>query len=396
MCGLVGIMSSDMKIKHKDVLSCLLYLDTFRGRDSTGVAAIRHNGDTSVLKSTVPGYEFTEGKQLEEHLRVNDSVWIGHNRYGTVGRNIRSNAHPFMVLDAQGTCELVGAHNGTLKNKWVLTDHTKYGTDSEALLHEIAGITLEKTIEKVEGAWALTYYDHRAEEMRFLRNEERPLFYAFEADEKTIIWASEIWMIRVACSRSDIKLHEDRIHMTLPDTLYRIPATEKVGEKLIIEKTGGLVGKTPDFFQGRNTAAVGGTNAANQTPQQKATEAAQAARQGLTQTHSSGTKTPNDGQNLQRPKLSSSTALSSNKVVPIFAAKFYKGFNGTKLTKKELDDQLANGCSWCEKEFISSEDKYAWVAPSNPVCHKCLVGDHEDKEMIEAIFGQIPKKASIH
>ncbi len=393
-------MSSDMKVKHKDVLSCLLYLDTFRGRDSTGVAAIRHNGDTSVMKSTVPGYEFTEGKHLEDHLRVNDFVWIGHNRYGTVGRNIRSNAHPFMVLDEQGTCEIVGAHNGTLKNKWALTDHIKYGTDSEALFHEIAKIGLEKTIEKVEGAWALTYYDHKAEELRFLRNDERPLFYAIEEDEKTIIWASEIWMIRVACTRSGIKLHEDKIHMTLPDTLYRIPATDKIGEKLKVEKTGGLVGKTTDFFQGRNTAVGGaGTNSTQKTTQQKAAqEAAQAARQGvIAVTLSSGTKTPNDGQNQQRPKLSSSTALSSNKVVPIFTAKFYKGFNGAKLTKKELDDQLANGCSWCEKEFIAPDEKYAWVAPSRPVCSKCLVGDHEDKEMIEAIFGQIPKtKASIH
>jgi len=189
----------------------MLYLDTWRGQDSTGVAAIRHNADTVIMKSTVPGYEFVEGNKLSHHLRLNDFCWIGHNRFGTMGKNIESNAHPFSIKDEQGGCLIVGAHNGTLKNKHALIDHAVFGTDSEALFNNISIEGLEKTLEKVEGAWALTYYDHLEEELRIVRNSERPLFYAFEEGGKTLIWASEMWMIRVACSRYGVKLQEDKV-----------------------------------------------------------------------------------------------------------------------------------------------------------------------------------------
>src|ERR1044072_2205219 len=230
MCGLVGVFSSNMLVKHKDVLSALLYLDTWRGRDSTGVAAIRHNADTHVLKSTIPGYEFVEGNKLDQHLKLNDFCWIGHNRYGTVGKNIKTNAHPFMIDDEEGCCTIVGAHNGTLKNKHVLKDHLTFGTDSEALFNNISEEGLEATLPKIEGAWALTYYDHREEELRIIRNSERTLFYAYEEGKKTLFWASEQWMIRIATSKYGIKLEDDKVYAFSEDTLYRFAAPNTLKE----------------------------------------------------------------------------------------------------------------------------------------------------------------------
>ena len=396
MCGLVGLMSSNFLLKHKEVLSCLLYLDTFRGRDSTGVAAIRHNADTLVLKATVPGHEFVEGPRLFDHLKMNDFVWIGHNRFGTVGKNIKSNAHPFMILDEGGACSVVGAHNGTLKNKYALADHNLFGTDSEALFNSIANEGLEETIPKIEGAWALTYYDHVQEELRILRNGERPLFYAWEEGHKTLIWASEIWMIKVACSRSDVKIDEDKIYQVNEDTLYRIPAPDKLNDVLVMHRKGGLVGKTTDFFQGTKWASNGGDGTKTttpQTPQQKAAEAAQEVRGSPLVAPSSTTSQPKDGQKRQRQRLGTSGAPLRSNVVSI---KHYKGFEGVALTLNELKDQLANGCGWCQKEFITITDKYAWLAPSKPVCEKCLKGEHEDTAMIAAIFGQVPVNSSIH
>lgn len=394
MCGLVGIYSSNMMAKHKDALAALLYLDTWRGRDSTGVAAIRHNADTHILKSTVPGYEFVEGPKLEQHLKLNDFCWIGHNRFGTMGKNIKSNAHPFEILDDDGSCILVGAHNGTLKNKHALMDHAKFGTDSEALYNHIAQTSLEETIPLVEGAWALTYYDHITEELRFIRNKERPLFYAFEEGKKTLIWASEMWMLRVACSRYGIKLHEDKVYSFAEDTLYAFPAPEKLNEELTHVRKGGLVGKTPAFFQGgvwengRWTSGSRGQTTTNQTTQSQGTASGQSsstssAAIAATGAGSSSSQSGTSGQsNGVKPPLANATSSSeaSSNVRNILTAKKYKGYSGVLLSKTELENQLAGGCGWCEAEFIGEKDRYAWLAPSKPVCAKCLDGSHDLEE----------------
>lgn len=395
MCGLVGIYSSNMMAKHKDALAALLYLDTWRGRDSTGVAAIRHNADTHILKSTVPGYEFVEGPKLDQHLKLNDFCWIGHNRFGTTGKNIKTNAHPFEILDDDGSCILVGAHNGTLKNKHALMDHVKFGTDSEALYNHIANTSLEETIPLVEGAWALTYYDHIAEELRFIRNKERPLFYAFEEGKKTLIWASEMWMIRVACSRFDIKLQDDKVFSFAEDTLYAFPAPDKLDEELTHTRRGGLVGKTPAFFQGGvwengrwTSGSRGQGNSTNQTTHPQGTQTAQSTATSTaaltaggagSSSSQSGTNNESSGEKQRSASDTSSSGASSN-VRNILTAKKFKGYQGVLLSKTELDNQLAGGCGWCEAEFIGDKDRYAWLAPSKPVCAKCLDGTHEASE----------------
>lgn len=408
MCGLVGVYSSNMFSKHEDVLRDLLYLDTWRGKDSTGVAALRSNSDTAVLKSTVPGYEFIEHPRLKQHLKLNDFCWIGHNRYGTIGKNIKANAHPFTIDDEDGCCIIVGAHNGTLKNKHVLMDHTDFGTDSEALFNHIANTSLEETIPLVEGAWALTYYDHQEEELRFLRNKERSLHYAYEEGRKTMIWASEAWMIRTACSRNNVKLDEDKVYLCAEDTLYSFPVPLKMNDEIKCERKGGLVGKAPVFFQGgwrapeRWASGASGTRTdSGKTPQQiaeerirKAQETAEQMRKQreegqLLQTGSStqsGTTEKTAGEKLTSASDSSSSEQSKgakgvvSNVVNILTTKKYKGYGGAKLTLKQLQNQLASGCGWCEEEFIDHEDKHAWLAPGKPVCVKCLTGTHEDKE----------------
>lgn len=395
MCGLVGIYSSNMERKHEDALSALLYLDTWRGRDSTGVAAIRKNADTEVLKATIPGYEFVEGPKLGQHLHLTDFCWIGHNRYGTIGKNIKTNSHPFMVDDEDGCCILVGAHNGTLKSKYRLPNHASYGTDSEALYNSIATEGLEKTLEELEGAWALTWYDHVEEELRFLRNNERPLFYAWEEGRKTLIWASEMWMIRVACSRNKIKLEDDKVYSVAEDTLYRVPVPLKHNEELTMHRKGGLVGKqTPNFFRMGATGGAGG-----QTTQQRGTTTTPQTNQRTGQTPTgkplvvtapspssqSGTSTSTSGGKQTQTSGTSSPNLTVGNVRNILSAKTYKGYGGKLLSKRELEDQLENGCAWCEEEFIGPEDRYAWLSPERPVCHKCLTGQHIDNQGCESV-----------
>lgn len=399
MCGLVGVYSSNMLMRHRDALEDLLYLDTLRGRDSTGVATIRHNSDTEIQKATIPGFEFIENQRLDRFLKLNDVCWIGHNRYGTVGKNIRANAHPFMIYDDDGGVLLVGAHNGTLKNKHALDDHHQFGTDSEALLNQIAFKGVKETIEQVEGAWALVWYDHMEEELRFLRNKERTLFYAYEDDHKTLIWASEMWMIRVACSRRNIKIEDDKVYSFAEDTLYRFPVPLKMNEKLTCEREGGHAGKAPGFFRdwdrerwnggshGPRTQPETKTETPSQTrPGSSSTSTALAVVEAARQAHAStsfasGTQTPSNGEKQTTKSDASSKAQSKSEpdnVVGIDNAKKFKGYGGKLLTKRELENQLANGCGWCELEFIDVKDQFGWLAPEKPICSKCLSGVAEE------------------
>lgn len=415
MCGLVGVMSSNMQMKHKNALHDMLYLDTWRGRDSTGVAALRHNADTAIMKTTVPGYEFVEGPKLGEFLKLNDFLWIGHNRFGTMGKNIKSNAHPFGIYDEDGGCVIVGAHNGTLKNKHVLRDHSCFGTDSEALFNNIAHDGVEKTIPLIEGAWALTYYDHIEEEFRVLRNKERTLFYAFEEGKKSFLWASEQWMIRVAASRHEIKLDQDKVFSFNEDVLYRIPVPLKLNETLELHRKGGLEGKAPAFFQGgfwhgnqwhdrqersggpnsRGPASsTSSTSQAQQTPAKTAQPTKPLLKIPASQ---SGTAEQSSGKTQTNSNTESSAEPSANagdfNVTPIDKKnpRVYKGYSGRLHTKKEIEDQLEGGCGWCEKENILLDDKgYGWLAPGKPICKKCLDGEHEDMELILECFDGIP------
>lgn len=388
MCGLVGIMSSNMLMKHKQVLASLLYLDTWRGRDSTGVAMLRHNADTAIMKSTVPGYEFVEGNKLEDALKLNDFLWIGHNRYGTMGKNIKTNAHPFGVYDEDGGCMIVGAHNGTLKNKHVLMNHATFGTDSEALFNNIAHEGIEESIKKIEGAWALTYYDHIVEEFRIIRNKERPLFYAFEKGKHSLIWASEAWMIRVSCSRHGVELEDDKVLSFNEDTLYKIPVPIKMNETLELKRKGGLVGKAPAFFQG------GFWHSGQWYDRQPEPERTQTAPPRKTPPLKlplpSGTEQKSNGVVQMRPNAVLSVVPSDDS-----AGRSYKGYSGRVYTKTEIEDQLKDGCGWCEKQEIKLDDKgYGWLAPDKPICSLCLEGKHEDHEMIDAIFDQAAIPAS--
>src|SRR6185369_5091848 len=63
------------------------------------------------------------------------------------------------------------------------------------------------------GAWAITWYDQNEGSLNFLRNQHRPLRYAFEQGFQRMFWASEWWMIREALvsSPNEYKLFTQNI-----------------------------------------------------------------------------------------------------------------------------------------------------------------------------------------
>ena len=80
---------------------------------------------------------------------------------------------------------------------------------------------VEDTIAKLNGAFALTWYDRENETMNMIRNTERTLYTVMSKDRKTMFWASEDWMLIVALRRAGIEHTE--VAMLPPMELLTIP-----------------------------------------------------------------------------------------------------------------------------------------------------------------------------
>lgn len=195
----------------------MLVFDSVRGEDSTGAAIIHNSGDIDVVKEVGDPFVLLTSNKFLRAMRTPNKCLIGHNRFATTGKVNRTNAHPFEAGD------LIGVHNGTLKNKYAIPGHVLYDTDSEALYNHINDVGLEEAMAKVEGAWALVWFNKEDNSINFLRNDQRPMYVGVSEDNKLIMWASESWMLTVAASRNNIKvkykeLPVDRWHK------YKIPA----------------------------------------------------------------------------------------------------------------------------------------------------------------------------
>lgn len=255
MCGLVGV-AGKIFMKEEKVLKNLLVFDTVRGEDSTGIAAIPVQGNAIIAKEVGDPFNLFQMVKFEQAFKKINRAIIGHNRWATVGGISKQTAHPF-ELDT-----IIGTHNGTLKNKYRLADHQDFKVDSENLFWHIQEHGLADALKIIDGAWALVWWDKVEETLNFLRNKERPLFVVETEDGATIFWASEKWMLSVACSRHDLKIKE--IHEIATDMHYsfHIGADKKI-EKVKIKPAAGTY-EPPIFQNGNwNNQIVPTQNAAN-------------------------------------------------------------------------------------------------------------------------------------
>lgn len=216
MCGIVGVagnlMGNDVKV-FKD----LLYMDTLRGRDSTGVLAINNAlTEHKIVKNLGPAEYLMDRKAFQDVVTLQARVLLGHNRAGTMGQTSLNNAHPF-EFDT-----VIGVHNGTIPylEKNTMYEGKDFGTDSEAIYSNINQLGIEDTIGKMyDGAYCLVWYDRVAKSLCMIRNNQRPMFYAYNEDHTCIFWASEAYMLHAALERNGIKYKRTDVYMLPENTM---------------------------------------------------------------------------------------------------------------------------------------------------------------------------------
>lgn len=216
MCGIIGVCGKIL-VKEENVFKAMLCLDTIRGPDSTGVLAVSGSTGHEIFKKVGTPWDCFSEAAFEKIFKYTNVLLLGHNRAATVGTVIEKNAHPFDVG------EIIGVHNGTLRNERKLDDHEFFDVDSETLLHNFANNGVAETVKILDGAFAVVFYDKRDHTVHFVRNKERPLFYAYSKDMKTLFWASEAWMLQIACARYGVEIGDPHELEAMVEQVLKLP-----------------------------------------------------------------------------------------------------------------------------------------------------------------------------
>ena len=187
MCGIVGYIGS--KEKKEILLDGLQELE-YRGYDSAGIAIIEGEklsnfkaiGKLANLRDKTKSYE-SEGFGIS----------IGHTRWATHGKPTELNAHPHL-----GAYSYV-VHNGIIENYQELKEELQAEgvnflsqTDTETIVHVFEKFNNEindpfpafqKTIEKLEGAYATLLISEAAPDTIFFAKNGSPMLIGFDGKE---------------------------------------------------------------------------------------------------------------------------------------------------------------------------------------------------------------------
>jgi glucosamine--fructose-6-phosphate aminotransferase (isomerizing) len=190
MCGIVGYLGKDNV--EQILLEGLKELE-YRGYDSAGVATLKENNIQS-YKAVGKIKNLEEKIPLNpEPLTLNPSIGIGHTRWATHGKPTELNAHPHL-----GEYSYV-VHNGIIENyQEIKKDLKSKGvkflsqTDTEVIVHLFeenykttndAFKAFEKTIDSLEGAYAILLFSKIDGESIFFAKNGSPLIVAQNGNE---------------------------------------------------------------------------------------------------------------------------------------------------------------------------------------------------------------------
>ena len=211
MCGIVGMVSKYQNgfwKSHAELFTNMVRMDTVRGADSTGVFGVSPAGNVDVVKGDADGYIFTKSIQydkFEQKIYRSYRMVVGHNRSATRGDVTPQNAHPFV----EGNIVLV--HNGTIFNSEDLNKEAE--VDSHAICHALNQHNAVEALGKINGAYALVWYNKEDKTLNLARNNSRPL---------VLLETEDLWIISSEVGLPAWLLHRG-ISPTKPKQIKMVP-----------------------------------------------------------------------------------------------------------------------------------------------------------------------------
>jgi len=221
MCGIVGIFPfNNLQDKQEQarkeaalfLFTELLQTTSARGEDATGVTTLFENGDYMIQKMGISSPKFIsrfgnkasdfEGYTslcLKNEKRI--KALIGHCRKSSVGNTYdNENNHPIKAG------EIVGIHNGTLKNHNKIFKNLECErdgvVDSEAIFRLIQHFTndckepltlniLEETVRRLDGSYSCLTYNANIPYQIGIFRDARPMEFALIKGLNLLVVASE-------------------------------------------------------------------------------------------------------------------------------------------------------------------------------------------------------------
>lgn len=240
MCGLTGMIDAThggFSSKDAELFFGLLLINSQRGHSSTGLVGINKQKQADVLK--VLGNPYNIQNNNLGYMFLNNMVnkyWavIGHGRFPTQGDVSIKNAHPFTHK------HITLVHNGTLKNLKDLNEKYKqsFEVDSEMICWLISEYGLKKTIEEIDGAYALIFYNAKDDTYNVIRNAERPLWYGINDFKDRLAIGSEkhylTWADAKTYAYKNIKEFETHTHYTIRKEHNKIIITTEECKKPMV------------------------------------------------------------------------------------------------------------------------------------------------------------------
>jgi hypothetical protein len=209
--------------------------NALRGTDGSGVIKVYADGQSDWRKQVGYPYHLWESKSFmdwwKDYEKADVRFLIGHCRWGTKGLTTVDNAHPF----TEGKITLV--HNGTLSKFSDLPDFKDYDVDSQAIAHSIDVQGIQKTVDGMDGAYSLVYYDDKEQTVNFIRNFERPMFIGMDDYMGRVYFSSEKKMLEWILDRNNINAPKDGFREVPTNTLVTfkldnmVPDIKKVDKK---------------------------------------------------------------------------------------------------------------------------------------------------------------------
>lgn len=258
MCGIIGAINHSGKHRNgmEKVMRDLLWADTLRGMDATGLFVVQKDLTTDWGKEVTDGWTYiAKNDQLRKMLKDAEThpVMIGHNRAATFGdAGDVEFAHPIIVPK-----KLALVHNGTL-TAWPQRHMPGRGIkkiehDSTAIADLVARQGPQAFVDQCYGSWSIVYYDERNQTTNFLRNEDRPM--AMVETEDIIFFGSELGMLMWLVQRNGFK--PLKYYHTEPHKLYTFEIGESVPQTSEIRRASSSHGRRFPEAGGYDRAPLG-------------------------------------------------------------------------------------------------------------------------------------------